>query len=561
MTVRIAAVQYLLRQIHDWSGFENQLRFVGKAAGDYKPQFVLLPEIFTTQLLSFMDTRDLKTAVRAMDGYTHRYIELCKEIAAEWGFYFVAGSHPTMREGKLYNTAYLITPGGEVYEQDKIHRTRWEREKWSSDPGDQLKLFDTPHGKIAILICYDIEFPELSRMVCEEGADILFVPSCTDDRQGYLRVRYCCAGARDREPGLRRDDRHRGQPPGRGTRRALRPGEHHDAVGFPVRARRDRRRRHAEPRADRDRRRPPAFARRQPRQRNDDPVVRQAQGCLRKPGRTGEGGRLARAKGVAVPAMRADRLLVARGLASSRTLAQRLIDAGRVRAGESLVRKASETLDEHTPLSVAPGEEDRYVSRGGLKLAAALLAGAIDPRGLDCLDVGQSTGGFTDCLLRSGARRVVGIDVGHGQLHARLRDDPRVRTFEGVNARSIDAGTLGEAMPPEGFALIVVDVSFISLALVLPALAALAACDAGLVALVKPQFEVGRDGLDKRGIVRDRGAGVRVRERIAGAAREAGWTVRRWIDSPITGGDGNREFLLVARRAHEPSDEQADRMH
>ena len=191
MIVRIAAVQYLLRQIHDWSGFENQLRFVGKAAGDYKPQFVLLPEIFTTQILSFMDTRDLKSAVRSMNDYTQRYIELCKEIAAEWNFYFIAGSHPNLRDGKLYNTAYLITPGGEVFEQDKIHRTRWERDKWNSAPGDQLRLFDTPHGKIAILICYDIEFPELARMVCEEGADILFVPSCTDDRQGYLRVRYC----------------------------------------------------------------------------------------------------------------------------------------------------------------------------------------------------------------------------------------------------------------------------------------------------------------------------------------------------------------------------------
>ena len=191
MTVRIAAVQYLLRQIHDWSGFENQLRFVGKAAGDYKPQFVLLPEIFTTQLLSFMDTRDLKAAVRGMDDYTQRYIDLCKEIAAEWNFYFIAGSHPNLRDGKLYNTAYLISPGGEVFEQDKIHRTRWEREKWASDPGDQLRLFDTPHGKIAILICYDIEFPELARIVCEAGADILFVPSCIDDRQGYLRVRYC----------------------------------------------------------------------------------------------------------------------------------------------------------------------------------------------------------------------------------------------------------------------------------------------------------------------------------------------------------------------------------
>ena len=262
-----------------------------------------------------------------------------------------------------------------------------------------------------------------------------------------------------------------------------------------------------------------------------------------------------------MPAIRADRLLVARGLASSRTLAQRLIDAGRVRAGELPVRKASETLDEGTPLSVAPGDEDRYVSRGGLKLAAALLAGAIDPRGLDCLDVGQSTGGFTDCLLQSGARRVVGIDVGHGQLHARLRDDPRVRAFEGMNARSIDAGTLGEAMPPDGFALIVVDVSFISLALVLPAFTALAARDARLVALVKPQFEVGREGLDKRGIVRDPDAGEHVRERIGRAAHEAGWIVQRWLDSPIAGGDGNHEFLLVACRAHEASDEQADRIH
>lgn len=191
MTVRIAAVQYLLRQIHDWSGFENQLRFVGKAAGDYKPQFVLLPEIFTTQILSFMDTRDLKSAVRSMSDYTQRYIELCKEIAAEWNFYFIAGSHPNLRDGKLYNTAYLITPGGEVFEQDKIHRTRWEREKWNSDPGNQLRLFETPHGKIAILICYDVEFPELCRVAASKGAQILFVPFNTDNRDGYLRVRHC----------------------------------------------------------------------------------------------------------------------------------------------------------------------------------------------------------------------------------------------------------------------------------------------------------------------------------------------------------------------------------
>jgi len=193
MIVRIAAVQYLLRSIHDWSGFENQIRFVLKAAGDYKPQFVLLPEILTTQLLSFMDTKDIRTAVRNMSDYTQRYKDLMSELAQQWQVYLIGGSHPHLRDdGALLNTAFLFTPHGEIFEQDKIHRTRWEREKWDTAAGDQLHLFETPFGKIAILVCYDIEFPELSRMVCEAGADILFVPSCTDDRQGFLRVRYCC---------------------------------------------------------------------------------------------------------------------------------------------------------------------------------------------------------------------------------------------------------------------------------------------------------------------------------------------------------------------------------
>lgn len=190
MTVRIAAVQYLLRSIHDWSGFENQVRFVMKAAGDYKPQFAMLPEIFTTQLLSFMDTRDLKSAVRMMNDYTPRYIELFRELAAEWNMYVIGGSHPTLRDGEVYNTAYLFSPGGEVFEQDKIHRTRWEREKWNTAPGNQLRLFDTPFGKIAILVCYDIEFPELARILTLAGAEILFVPFSTDERKAYLRVRY-----------------------------------------------------------------------------------------------------------------------------------------------------------------------------------------------------------------------------------------------------------------------------------------------------------------------------------------------------------------------------------
>ncbi|MBE0620010.1 MAG: carbon-nitrogen hydrolase family protein [Burkholderiales bacterium] len=191
-TVRIAAVQYLLRSIGDWSGFEDQVRFVMQAAGDYKPQFVLLPEIFTSQLLSFMDTSDLRKAVRNMNVYTPRYVELFQELAQKWKVHVIAGSHPTVKEGSLRNVAYMFTPGGGVYEQEKIHRTRWEKEKWDSDPGDQLRVFDTPYGRIAILICYDIEFPELTRKVCELGTDILFVPSCTDDRQGYWRVRYCC---------------------------------------------------------------------------------------------------------------------------------------------------------------------------------------------------------------------------------------------------------------------------------------------------------------------------------------------------------------------------------
>ncbi|MDP3229549.1 MAG: carbon-nitrogen hydrolase family protein [Acidovorax sp.] len=190
--VRIAAVQYLLRSIDDWAGFENQVRFVMKAAGDYKPQFVMFPEIFTTQLLSFMDTTDLRSAVRRMDEFTDRYIELFTDLAKRWGVHIIGGSHPTLSNGQLLNTAYLFSPQGKVFTQDKIHLTRWEKEKWKGDPGHRLTVFDTPHGRIAILICYDIEFPELARMVCEQGADIIFVPSCTDDRQGFWRVRYCC---------------------------------------------------------------------------------------------------------------------------------------------------------------------------------------------------------------------------------------------------------------------------------------------------------------------------------------------------------------------------------
>ncbi|MGV8933220.1 MAG: carbon-nitrogen hydrolase family protein [Gallionellaceae bacterium] len=192
MKVRIAAIQYLLRSIKDWDGFENQVRFTLKAAAEYKPNFVMLPEILTSQLLSFLDTEtDLKAAVRNMHDYTPRYMDLMAAMAKKYNFYLIAGSHPNLRDGLLYNTSFMFSPKGEVFHQDKIHRTRWEKEKWDTTAGTKLHLFQTDFGAISILICYDIEFPELSRQVCEAGADILFVPSSTDDRQGFWRVRYC----------------------------------------------------------------------------------------------------------------------------------------------------------------------------------------------------------------------------------------------------------------------------------------------------------------------------------------------------------------------------------
>ena len=192
MKARIAAVQYRLCSINDWDGFEDQVRFTLEAAAKEKPNFVLLPENFTNQLLSFMDAgNDIRAAVRRLHDFTPRYIGLMAEMAKKYNFYLIAGSHLNLREGLLYNTAFLFSPQGKMFMQDKIHRTRMEREKWGTAGGNKLHLFQTDYGAIAILICYDIEFPELARQVCEAGADILFVPSFTGDRQGYLRVRYC----------------------------------------------------------------------------------------------------------------------------------------------------------------------------------------------------------------------------------------------------------------------------------------------------------------------------------------------------------------------------------
>lgn len=241
---------------------------------------------------------------------------------------------------------------------------------------------------------------------------------------------------------------------------------------------------------------------------------------------------------------RADQLLVEAGLAPSRTAAQRLIAAGRVRWPGGPVLKPAQDLPLDAEFEIEPDAADRYVSRGGLKLAGALAAARVAVAGRVCLDVGQSTGGFSDCLLQAGAARVVGVDVGHGQLHPRLRDDPRVTCVEGVNCRALAAGDLGEAMPIEGFGLVVGDVSFISLTLVLPRLPALLAAGGDLLLLVKPQFEVGPQGLAKGGIVRNPALFAEVETKLRLCAQNTGLRVCGWYDSPIAGGDGNREFFI-----------------
>ncbi|MDT5159089.1 MAG: rRNA (cytidine1920-2-O)/16S rRNA (cytidine1409-2-O)-methyltransferase [Acidobacteriota bacterium] len=239
---------------------------------------------------------------------------------------------------------------------------------------------------------------------------------------------------------------------------------------------------------------------------------------------------------------RVDRLLVERGLAPTRTRAQALVMAGRVLVGERRVEKASESFPPDAPLRVR-GDEDpasRYVGRGGLKLEKALLEFRIDPRGFVCLDVGASTGGFTDCLLQHGASRVVALDVGHNQIDWSLRTDVRVEVREGVNARNLRAEDFRER-----FDMVTMDVSFISATKILPALVPLLKEGGRVVVLVKPQFEVGRGEVGKGGVVRDPAQHARVVEEVNTAARSLGLAVRGVTDSPITGADGNREFLAL----------------
>jgi 23S rRNA (cytidine1920-2'-O)/16S rRNA (cytidine1409-2'-O)-methyltransferase len=235
---------------------------------------------------------------------------------------------------------------------------------------------------------------------------------------------------------------------------------------------------------------------------------------------------------------RADLLLVERGLFESRAKAQAAIAAGLVTADDAPVRKPSDTLAPDCVLRAAPAHP--WVSRGGVKLAAALDHFGFDPEGRVGLDLGASTGGFTEVLLARGARRVYAVDVGHAQLHARVAARPEVVALEGIDARR-----LTPAMIPEPLAFATVDVSFISLKLVLPPVLALLRPPAWLVALIKPQFEAGRRHL-KKGVVRDPRVQAAVCDDIAGFVATQGWRVAGVMPSPILGRDGNHEFLIGA---------------
>jgi 23S rRNA (cytidine1920-2'-O)/16S rRNA (cytidine1409-2'-O)-methyltransferase len=241
---------------------------------------------------------------------------------------------------------------------------------------------------------------------------------------------------------------------------------------------------------------------------------------------------------------RLDQLLVERGLAESRSRAQALIMAGLVFSGERRLDKPGVMLLPDTAIDVR-GRDHPWVSRGGVKLAAALDAFAIYPRGLVCLDVGASTGGFTDVLLARAAARVYAVDVGAGQLAWKLRSDPRVVVLERVNARM-----LSPAEVPEPVDLVVCDVSFISLTLALPAALALTRTGAALVALIKPQFEAGREQVGKGGIVRDEAVRRAVCDRVTGWLQaRPDWQVQGLIESPIAGADGNVEYLICGLHA------------
>jgi len=250
---------------------------------------------------------------------------------------------------------------------------------------------------------------------------------------------------------------------------------------------------------------------------------------------------------------RADQRLVELGLVESRARAQALILAGKVFSGTRRVEKAGESFSPDQPLEVR-GQDHPWVSRGGLKLAHALETFALSPRNLVCLDIGASTGGFTDVLLHHGAAKVHAIDVGHGQLAWKLRSDPRVVVHEKTNARHLTAGAIGELAQA-----LVCDASFIGLRTLLPAPLALCAVGAWAVALIKPQFEAGPGQVGSKGVVRDPAVHAEVCEIIrTWWAALPGWCVIGLAESPITGPEGNREFLIAARRIENFTNTMAD---
>ena len=248
--------------------------------------------------------------------------------------------------------------------------------------------------------------------------------------------------------------------------------------------------------------------------------------------------------------MRADQLLLAQGLAPTRSAAQRLIDGDAAEwqspAGWALVRKAGQDLPDATQLRITDDAELRYVSRGGLKLEGALLAAGLSVTGLAVLDVGQSTGGFTDCVLKKGAARVVGFDVGHGQLNADLMDDSRVVALENLHLRELADSALPQHAPALGFDLIVGDLSFISMLGALPFLAPWLKPEGQVLLLIKPQFEVGPKHVSRGGLVKDRAQYLLLETRAREACAALGWRVNGYFESAIHGGDGNTEFFIWA---------------
>jgi predicted amidohydrolase len=189
--VRITAVQYMMRKINDFGEFARQAGYFVDVAAEYESHFVLFPELLTTQLMSFLPSQDPKEQMARLTEFTGRYVEMFQALARQFSINIVAGSHPTRRDDGIHNVAYLFMKDGTVHTQDKLHITPNEARWWGMRGGNTLEVFETDRVKVGILICYDCEFPELGRLLADRGVEILFVPFCTDERQGYLRVRYC----------------------------------------------------------------------------------------------------------------------------------------------------------------------------------------------------------------------------------------------------------------------------------------------------------------------------------------------------------------------------------